>query len=89
VTVTGEEQSRVHLAFGVARGICKAEDARFRDPSQSGRPMINGTRFARQTSKEDLLQRTPGVFLQWKNGREGFKISIRGSDINPEDEPLE
>jgi len=37
---------------------------------------------------EDLLQRTPGVFLQSENGAEASKISIRGSGITSEDEPL-
>src|SRR5207247_6889 len=37
---------------------------------------------------EDLLQRTPGVFLQSENGVEVSKISIRGSGITSEDEPL-
>jgi iron complex outermembrane recepter protein len=37
---------------------------------------------------EDLLQRTPGVFLQSENGMEVSKISIRGSGITSEDEPL-
>ena len=37
---------------------------------------------------EDLLQRTPGVFLQTENGAEVSKVSIRGSGILSEDEPL-
>ena len=37
---------------------------------------------------EDFLQRTPGVFLQSKNGVEVSKISIRGSGITSEDQPL-
>ena len=44
--------------------------------------------LGRASNFEDLLQRTPGVFLQSKNGAEVSKISIRGSGITSEDEPL-
>jgi len=44
--------------------------------------------LGRASNFEDLLQRTPGVFLQSENGMEGSKISIRGSGITSEDEPL-
>jgi len=44
--------------------------------------------FGRASNFEDLLQRTPGVFLQSENGSEVSKISIRGSGITSEDEPL-
>src|SRR5260370_42583156 len=37
---------------------------------------------------EELLKRTPGVFLQAENGVGVSKISIRGSGITSEDEPL-
>jgi outer membrane cobalamin receptor len=42
----------------------------------------------RASNFEDLLQRAPGVFLQSENGTEVSKISIRGSGITSEDEPL-
>ena len=42
----------------------------------------------RASNFEDLLQRAPGVFLQTENGAEVSKISIRGSGITSEDEPL-
>jgi iron complex outermembrane receptor protein len=42
----------------------------------------------RASNFEDLLQRTPGVFLQSENEAEVSKISIRGSGITSEDEPL-
>lgn len=42
----------------------------------------------RASNFEDLLQRAPGVFLQSENGSEVSKISIRGSGITSEDEPL-
>ena len=42
----------------------------------------------RASNFEDLLQRTPGVFLQTENGTEATKISIRGSGILSENEPL-
>ncbi len=42
----------------------------------------------RASNFEDLLQRAPGVFLQSENSAEASKISIRGSGITSEDEPL-
>ncbi len=45
-------------------------------------------KLGRASNFEDLLQRAPGVFLQSENGAEGSKISIRGSGITSEDEPL-
>ena len=44
--------------------------------------------LGRASNFEDLLQRTPGVFLQSENGSEVSKISIRGSGITSENEPL-
>jgi iron complex outermembrane receptor protein len=44
--------------------------------------------LGRTSNFQDLLQRTPGVFLQSENGSEVSKISIRGSGITSEDEPL-
>src|SRR6516165_4801827 len=44
--------------------------------------------LGRASNFEDLLQRTPGVFLQSENGMEVSKISIRVSGITSEDEPL-
>src|SRR5436305_780279 len=45
-------------------------------------------KLGRASNFGDLLQRTPGVFLQSENGVEVSKISIRGSGITSEDEPL-
>ena len=42
----------------------------------------------RASNFEDLLQRTLGVFMQTENGAEVSKVSIRGSGILSEDEPL-
>jgi iron complex outermembrane receptor protein len=42
----------------------------------------------RASNFQDLLQGTPGVVLQTENGSEVSKISIRGSGIDSEDEPL-
>jgi iron complex outermembrane receptor protein len=42
----------------------------------------------RASNFEDLLKRTPGLFLQTENGTEVTKVSIRGSGILSEDEPL-
>jgi iron complex outermembrane receptor protein len=44
--------------------------------------------LGRASNFGDLLQRTPGVFLQSENGMEVSKISIRGSGITSEEEPL-
>src|SRR5215813_13928916 len=44
--------------------------------------------LGRASNFEDLLQRIPGVFFQSENGSEVSKISIRGSGITSEDEPL-
>ncbi|SRR6266545_5650964 len=45
-------------------------------------------KLGRASNFEDLLQRAPGVFLQSESGTEVSKISIRGSGITSEDEPL-
>ena len=42
----------------------------------------------RASNFQDLLQRSPGVFMQTDNGTEITRISIRGSGILSEDEPL-
>ncbi len=49
---------------------------------------VDNMKLGRASNFEDLLQRTPGVFLQSENGAEVSKISIRGSGITSEDEPL-
>ncbi|HZS18824.1 MAG TPA: TonB-dependent receptor [Candidatus Udaeobacter sp.] len=45
-------------------------------------------KLGRASNFDDLLQRTPGVFFQTDNGTEMTRISIRGSGIQSEDEPL-
>ena len=45
-------------------------------------------RMGRASNFEDLLQRAPGVFLQSDGGTEASKISVRGSGITSEDEPI-
>jgi iron complex outermembrane receptor protein len=42
----------------------------------------------RKSNFQDLLQGVPGVFMQSENGSEISKISIRGSGIESDDEPL-
>lgn len=42
----------------------------------------------RASNLEDLLRGTPGLFLQTDNGTEVTRVSIRGSGILSEDEPL-
>jgi len=45
-------------------------------------------KLGRASNFDDLLQRMPGVFFQTDNGTEMSRISIRGSGIQSEDEPL-
>ena len=45
-------------------------------------------KLGRSSNFDDLLQRTPGLFFQTDNGTEMTKISIRGSGIQSEDEPI-
>jgi iron complex outermembrane receptor protein len=45
-------------------------------------------RRGRVSNFEGLLQRSPGVFLQTDNGTEVTRVSIRGSGILSEDEPV-
>ena len=45
-------------------------------------------RRGRASNFEDLLPRSPGVFFQTDNGTEATRISIRGSGILSEDEPI-
>ncbi len=42
----------------------------------------------RASNFQDLLQGVPGLFLQSENGAEISKVSIRGSGIESDDEPL-
>ena len=42
----------------------------------------------RASNFQDLLSRVPGLFMQSENGSEISKISIRGSGIESDDEPL-
>src|SRR6476620_11202641 len=48
----------------------------------------NEMKLGRASNFEGLLQRAPGGVLQSENGAEISKISIRGSGITSEDEPL-
>ncbi|HEY6207049.1 MAG TPA: Plug domain-containing protein, partial [Chthoniobacterales bacterium] len=43
---------------------------------------------SRASNLQDLLQRAPGVVLQSENEAEVSKVSIRGSGITSEDEPI-
>jgi iron complex outermembrane receptor protein len=42
----------------------------------------------RASNFQDLLQNVPGLFMQSENGAEISKVSIRGSGIESDDEPL-
>jgi iron complex outermembrane receptor protein len=45
-------------------------------------------KLGRSSNFEDLLQLTPGLVIQTENGMEASKVSIRGSGIESEDEPV-
>ncbi|KAF5408454.1 MAG: TonB-dependent Receptor Plug Domain protein [Candidatus Udaeobacter sp.] len=83
VTVTGE-------ATGSLTSVSPEESAK-RKTQVPGAFTVKTTddmELGRASNFEDLLQRTPGVFLQSENGSEVSKISIRGSGITSGDEPL-
>ena len=83
VTVTGEET-------GSLTSLSPEESAKQKRqvPGAFTVKTTDDMELGRASNFEDLLQRTPGVFLQSENGVEVSKISIRGSGITSEDEPL-
>src|SRR2546430_3652525 len=83
VTVTGE-------ATGSLTSVSPEESAKQKSqvPGAFTVKTTDDMKLGRASNFEDLLQRTPGVFLQSENGAEVSKISIRGSGITSEDEPL-
>jgi iron complex outermembrane receptor protein len=83
VTVTGE-------ATGSLTSVSPEESTKQKTqvPGAFTIKTADEMKLGRASSFEDLLQRTPGVFLQSENGAEVSKISIRGSGITSEDEPL-
>ena len=83
VTVTGE-------ATGSLTSVSPEESAKQKTqiPGAFAVKTADDMELGRASNFEDLLQRTPGVFLQSENGSEVSKISIRGSGITSEDEPL-
>ena len=83
VTVTGEAIGS--LTSGSAE---KSAKQKTQVPGAFTVKTADDMELGRASNFEDLLQRTPGVFLQSENGAEVSKISIRGSGITSEDEPL-
>ena len=83
VTITGE-------ATGSLTSVSPEEsaDQKKQVPGAFTVRTTDDMELGRASNFEDLLQRTPGVFLQSENGAEISKISIRGSGITSEDEPL-
>jgi len=83
VTVTGE-------ATGSLTSVSQEESAKQKTqvPGAFTIKDADEMKLGRASNFEDLLPRTPGVFLQSENGGEVSKISIRGSGITSEDEPL-
>src|SRR5215470_7634235 len=81
VTVTGE-------ATGSLISVSTEEGAKQKTqiPGAFTLKTNDDMELGRASNLEDLLQRTPGVFLQSENGMEVSKISIRGSGITSEDE---
>ena len=83
VTVTGE-------APGSLTSASPDESTKQRQQVPGGLTIRSADemKLGRASNFEDLLPRTPGVFLQSENGAEVSKISIRGSGITSEDEPI-
>src|ERR1041385_5712248 len=83
VTVTGE-------ATGSLTSASPEESAKQKQqvPGDFTIKSADEMKRGRASNFEDLLQRAPGVFLQSENGMEVTKISVRGSGITAEDEPL-
>ena len=83
VTVTGE-------ATGPLTSVSPEESSKQKTQVPGGFAIKSADEMnlGRASNFEDLLPRTPGVFLQSENGAEVTKISIRGSGITSEDEPL-
>jgi len=83
VTVTGE-------ATGSLTSLSPEESAKQKTqvPGAFTVRTNDNMELGRASNFQDLLQRTPGVFLQSENASEISKISIRGSGITSEDEPL-
>src|SRR4030095_15086339 len=83
VTVTGE-------ATGSLTSVSPEESSKQKAEVPGGFAIKSADemKLGRASNFEDLLPRTPGVFLQSENGAEVSKISIRGSGITSEDEPL-
>src|SRR5262249_33683493 len=83
VTVTGE-------ATGSLTSVSpeKSAEQKRQVPGAFTVKITDDMELGRASNFEDLLQRIPGVFLQSENGSEVSKISIRGSGITSEDEPL-
>jgi iron complex outermembrane receptor protein len=83
VTVTGEATGSLTL-------LSPEESAKqkWQVPGAFTVKTTDDMELGRASNFGDLLQRTPGVFLQSENGVEVSKISIRGSGITSEDEPL-
>src|SRR6185437_12723693 len=83
ITVTGE-------ATGSLTSTSSEESSKLKQQVPGGFTLktADDMDLGRASNFEDLLRRTPGVFLQSENGAEVTKISIRGSGITSGDEPL-
>jgi iron complex outermembrane receptor protein len=83
VTVTGEAIKSL-----ASRSPEQSDKQKTEIPGAFTVKTADDMQLGRASNFEDLLQRTAGVFLQSENGTEVSKISIRGSGITSEDEPL-
>ncbi len=84
VIVTGETESE-SLTSPSAE---KAAEQKSEIPGGFTLKTPDGMDRGRASNFEDLLKQTPGLYLQTDNGTEVTKVSIRGSGILSEDEPL-
>lgn len=83
VTVTGQPPISLTSA-----SLEKSANEKLQVPGGFTIKRADEMKIGRASNFEDLLERAPGVFLQSENGAEVSKISIRGSGITSEDEPL-
>ncbi len=83
-TVVG--QARPHSL--TSPSVAKAEEQKKQLPGGYTVKTTEEMNRGRASNFQDLLQGVPGLFMQSENGMEISKVSIRGSGIESDDEPL-
>ena len=68
--------------------VAKAEEQNKQIPGGYTVKTTDEMNRGRASNFQDLLQGVPGLFMQSENGMEISKVSIRGSGIESDDEPL-